>query len=156
MQVNRQVQFANNAEMMLLQQKVIRQNAAGNGVFYRHHGIVGLVLVQRAALLLKGKALYRFDGITEIGHGGHFMKTGGNPLDGNSYFFAFDHLHSFMSLSLVSSAQWRQRVIKQEVPEGIRDFLRFVFYRFINNKLLLAQSRAGVEKRNNKSKTTYC
>jgi hypothetical protein len=61
-----------------------------------------------------------------------------------------------MSLSLVSSAQWRQRVIKQEVPEGIRDFLRFVFYRFINNKLLLAQSRAGVEKRNNKSKTTYC
>src|SRR5690349_13697394 len=49
MHMNRQVQLAYNAEMIALQEEVVREYTTGDGVFYRHYSVITLSFIQAFA-----------------------------------------------------------------------------------------------------------
>jgi hypothetical protein len=68
------------------------------------------------------------------------MKTSGDALNCDSYF----------------TFPFHKMVLKQKSPGGYPGLSLSFFYRFVNNKSLLASIPVGAERSSNKNKRMYC
>lgn len=81
--MNRQVDFAYDIEMVFLKKKVIRKDAAGDGILNSHHCKVSLATSQALAQKMKREALDRIDRLRKVGQRSYLMKARSYPLNCN-------------------------------------------------------------------------
>jgi hypothetical protein len=89
MQLDRQIYLAYYGEVIVKQQTVIGQNAAGYAVLYSHHHIIGLVILQGLKCLFKRAAFNGSDILSKKLKGRFLVKRCADALYGYSWFNCF-------------------------------------------------------------------